>query len=303
MSDPQQHAHNWSFILRIVIKAALLFAAINILFAVFDLTATSGKISLYNGLLTGRERLPYGEDRRAYNLSLNDLDAMFASHRISQPKAADEFRVVIIGDSSVWGILLNNDETLSGQLNQMQLQRDGRTIRAYNIGHPIMSATKDLMLLEIALQHEPDLIVWPLTLASLIRDEQLNPPLLQANAQRIRALIARYDLALDANALPAPSDFWQRSLIARRRAIADWLRLQLYSVAWTVTGVDQLYGEYTPRSNDFSDDIRWQDYAEPVDYPADVLAFDVVQAAIRLADDVPETPLSDSISTAGTDRQ
>ena len=56
---------------------------------------------------------------------MNNLEAMFASHAISQPKATDEFRVVVIGDSSVWGILLDNDQTLPGQLDEVWSQTGG----------------------------------------------------------------------------------------------------------------------------------------------------------------------------------
>src|SRR5512137_440776 len=78
-----------------------------------------GPLSLYNHLFPGRERFPYGENpQKSYNMTINDLDAMLASHAASQPKAADEFRVFIFGDSSVWGTLLSNDQTLAGQLNE-----------------------------------------------------------------------------------------------------------------------------------------------------------------------------------------
>ena len=69
----------------------------------------------------GRPRLPWGENpQRAYNLTLNNLDAMFASHEITQPKQKDEFRVVLIGDSSTWGFLLKPEDTLAAQLQRAQ---------------------------------------------------------------------------------------------------------------------------------------------------------------------------------------
>jgi hypothetical protein len=103
--------------LNVILKGFLLFIIINLLFAL--LRPGIGSLSAYNTIFPGRERLPFGENSaKAYNLSLFDLDAMFASHEISgDPKQADEFRVILIGDSSVWGTLLKPEETLAGQLN------------------------------------------------------------------------------------------------------------------------------------------------------------------------------------------
>ena len=57
-----------------------------------------GRISLTTRCFPGRVRLPYGEDPQAdYNLSLFNLEAMFASHEVSARPKPDEFRVVLIG--------------------------------------------------------------------------------------------------------------------------------------------------------------------------------------------------------------
>jgi hypothetical protein len=72
---------------RVVLKALLLFAVFNLAFAGFA-TEQLGRLSAYNVLLPGRERFPFGEEPdRAYNLSLYNLDAMFASHVVSAPPA------------------------------------------------------------------------------------------------------------------------------------------------------------------------------------------------------------------------
>ena len=73
---------------------------------------TLGRLSLYNRLLPGRLRLPYGDEpSKAYNLSLYNLEAMFSSHQIGAAKPPDEYRVILIGDSSTWGFLLPADQT------------------------------------------------------------------------------------------------------------------------------------------------------------------------------------------------
>ncbi|MBZ0306526.1 MAG: hypothetical protein K8I82_10710, partial [Anaerolineae bacterium] len=109
--------YNWRFLIRVLLKTAFLFALLNLLFALLYPMNFLGKMSLYNTLLPGRERLPYGENAsQSYNLSLNNLNAMFASHVIAQEKAADEYRVILIGDSSTWGFLLRPEDTLAGKI-------------------------------------------------------------------------------------------------------------------------------------------------------------------------------------------
>src|SRR5215212_211749 len=101
----------------VLVKAMILFALFNLVFIPLK-EIPFGKFSLYNSLFPGRERLPYGEVPESYSLSLFDIDAMFASHVIGgTEKTDDEYRVLLIGDSSVWGTLLKPEETLAGQLN------------------------------------------------------------------------------------------------------------------------------------------------------------------------------------------
>ena len=89
---------------RVLFKALILFILINILFAAVKPLDSLGELTLYNGLIRGRERLPYGENSaESYNLSLNNIPAMISSHSLSAPKDDDEFRVIIVGDSGTWG--------------------------------------------------------------------------------------------------------------------------------------------------------------------------------------------------------
>jgi hypothetical protein len=285
-----KHA-TWAFAARVVIKAALLFVLVNVLFAALRPLDALGRLSLYNVLLPGRERLPYGEDpARAYNLSLNSIPAMLASHVLTRPKADDELRVLLLGDSNTWGWRLTPDETLAGQINAAGLMlADGRRVVAYNLGYPIMSLTKDLLLLDTVMDAQPDLIIWLVTLESFPREKQLYPPIVQHNAAHVRDLIARYGLALNADdARFVTTDFWGETLIGQRRAVADWLRLQFYGVSWAATGIDQhIPAEYTPRQSDFEPDASWQDYAEATPLEGDALAFDVLTAGAARAGDVP----------------
>lgn len=283
--------YTWGFMARVVVKAAILFALLNVLFALVNPLPALGRISGYNLLYAGRERLPYGENPPAsYNLSLYNLPAMFESLTLDKAPAEDEYRVLVMGDSSVWGILLEPQDTLTGHLNRLDLRTDdGRRVRAYNLGYPTMSLTKDLMLLDYALEHyEPDLIVWLFTLESFDPATQLEPAFVQNNAARVQALIRRYDLGADPDDPRfVEPDFWERTIVGQRRALADLLRLQLYGVMWALTGIDQEYpDDYTRRSVDLEPDETWHGLT-PQDLTADDLAFDVLRAGTERAGAIP----------------
>lgn len=228
----------------LLIKTSLLFAVFNLVF-LFVRDLQPGKLSLYNLVFPGRERFPFGETRESYNLSLFDLDAMFASHVLAgTEKSEDEYRVLLIGDSSVWGTLLRPEQTLAGQLNQSAIAACGKTVRAYNLGYPTISLTKDLMIMDQARLYEPDMVIWLTTLEAFPKDKQLTSPIVANNAERVQQLITKYQLPLDPNdsALVKQSP-WEQTLVSQRRAVADLLRLQMYGVLWASTGIDQIYPE------------------------------------------------------------
>lgn len=280
----------WRSALRILLKGGLLFALANLIFALLDPLPLIGKVSLYNGVVRGRARLPYGENpAQSYNLSLQNLEALFAAHEIhGTPKAPDEFRVLVVGDSAVWGVLLAPHETLSGYLNGLRVQMpDGRRLRAFNIGYPVQSAAKDLLLLDHAMRYQPDLVVWLITPESLALDVQMATQLVRENPERVRALITRHALSslrADDSRFIVP-DFFGRTIIGRRRQLADWLRLQAYGIQWQISGVDQQYPRfYEPRMEDFPADLpqTWRGNTPPA-LSADQLALDVLAAGAQLA--------------------
>ena len=270
-------------LLRALTKGFILFLLIAFLVAL-PLPGL-GKVSAYNLLFPGRPRLPFGENpSEAYNFSLYDLDAMFAAHEISgETKPSDEFRVLVIGDSSVWGTLLRPEETLSARLNSAAPVYCGRTAWFYNLGYPTITVTKDLMLMDYAARYQPDHIIWLTTLEALPLDKQLDTPLVANNAAVIDSLVARYDLPLDLDdpSLVRPS-FWDRTLFGQRRALADLLRLQLYGVPWSATGVDQVYPSYPSPQTDFAeDDDKFHEMSAPLDGSA--LAYEILAAGMTHA--------------------
>ncbi len=279
------------FMRNVAIKALVLFVLVNLLFALVTPLPRLGSISAYNHLFPGRKRLPYGDNpERAYNLSLYNLEAMFASHELAGgEKPAGEFRVILIGDSSTWGYLLPANQTLAEALNQKNLRlEDGRVVRAYNLGYPVMSLMKDLLLLSYAQRFEPDLIIWPVTLESFPYDKQLFSPLLRNNPQPVRSLIQDYRLSLNPHD-PGFVDagILDRTLAGSRRALADLLRLQLYGVMWAATGIDQdLPESYTPRQEDLEADETFHGLLPPTLHDSD-LAFEILTAGVRMAGETP----------------
>ncbi len=278
---------------RLLLKTLLLFLAFNLALGLLG-PLPVGKLSIYNSLAPGRERLPFGETpRESYNLSLYDLDAMFASLKLAgspiaaagSPKPTDEFRVFVAGDSSVWGVLLRPEQTLAARLNAQNLRSaDGRLMRFYNLGYPTLSLTKDAMLLKEARRYQPDLVIWLVTLQSFPRARQLESPLTANNPGPVLALGTCCGLQVRAGD-PAfvRADFWQNTLIGQHRPLADWLRLQFYGLMWGATGVDQAYpADYAPAQRDLAADPSFNGWKGPT-LPTDELALDALQAGIQAA--------------------
>jgi len=280
---------NGKFIRNVIVKGLGLFLVIDIAFVAVNLSAL-GKVTLYNSVYPGRQRFPFGEDpAQSYNLSLFNLDAMFASHIISAgAKPADAYRVVIIGDSSTWGILLHPEDTLAGELNSAGLAICGKSVQVYNLGYPTISLTKDLMVLDYAMRYHPDLIIWPMTLEAFPNDSQLTSPIVANNADRVEALILRYQLPFDpdSTALVHPG-YWDRTLIGQRRSLADLFRLQVYGVLWSATGIDQSYPtDYQHAQTDLVSDVNYHGM-QPAKLDESKLAFSVLDAGLSAAGKIP----------------
>ncbi|MCL4254062.1 MAG: hypothetical protein KJ043_09815 [Anaerolineae bacterium] len=282
--------YTWGFIFRVVIKAVVLFIIANLLFAWLQPMDTLGRLSLYNTLFIGRERLPYNQDVvEDYTVTLDNIPAMFATHEINRPKADDEYRVLLVGDSATWGFLLPAHHTLAQQLTDKRyLLADGRRVVAYTIAHPVMSLTKDLLLLDEAMNYQPDMVVWLVTMQSFSQERQLSAPITQRNPDRIRRLIADYGVSLnpDDPRFIQP-DFWDDTLIGQRRMIADWIRIQSYGVMWQSTGIDHLVLSSSLRRNDFDEDFSWENFDAPQTLTTDDLAFDMIVAGHEMVGNIP----------------
>lgn len=276
--------------LRLFIKTLMCIIIISLV--IIPLISPSiGKLSLYNWLLPGRDRLPFSDTpQKAYNLSLFNLEAMFTSHTVSGRKdPADEYRVFILGDSSTWGTLLKPEDTLAGQLNLLELTApDGRPLHFYNLGYPTLSLTKDLLLLHESLTFDPDLIIWLFTLESFPADKQLTSPLVENNPRAVSSLFQEsgLDLGSYGNDHLALS-YWDSTLFGQRRNLADILRLQLYGFMWGVTGIDQYYPEdFEEAARDLSDDITFHGWQQG-EMTTKQLALEILTAGQKAVGQVP----------------
>lgn len=273
--------------LNILIKGLILFIIFNLVFAAWQ--PKLGQFSLYNTVFPGRERLPFGENpKQSYNLSLFDLDAMFASHEISgDAKADNEYRVIVIGDSSVWGTLLKPEETIAGQLNAANLSACGKNVHVYNLGYPTISLTKDVMLLSYGMKYDPDLVIWMTTLEAFPTEKQTASPLAANNEETLRSLASNYQLKIEAGDSVVQKSFWGNTIIGNRRALADLIRLQIYGVMWASTGIDQIYPtDYEHAQTDFEADDSFHDF-KPSTLDENQLALNALETGFRVAGDTP----------------
>lgn len=290
---------DWKFLRSVLLRAAILFLILNAAAVPLDLEDL-GKLSIYNHLVPGRERFPFGANPQAsYNLSLYNLEAMFAAHKIAAAeKKRDDFRVIVLGDSSVWGTLLRPEETLASQLQGLNPQTcDGRAVKFYNLGYPTLSVTKDVMILDEARKYQPDLVIWMVTLESLPLNRQLDSPIAANNLARILRLIDTYQLPLDPNDQHLVQPGWfERTLWGRRRELADLLRLQLYGPMWAATGIDQEYpADYPALQRDFkAGDVKFDEFSPDILDP-ETLGMGILSAGMKAAGSAPVVIINEPV--------
>jgi hypothetical protein len=292
-----QEKSGWRFARDVIMKAVILFVLLNLAYAIVYPRELLGSISAYNLIFPGRERFPHGDvPEKAFNITTSNLRAMFESHVVSQVDE-NEFRIVVIGDSSVWGFLLQPDQTFSAKLNQLGLSAPGgKPVRVYNLGYPTLSVTKDLLLLDRSLAYEPDMVIWLVTLESLVDSAQLDSPLLTLNPGPVNELVGKYGLALsgDVEGLKPPT-FLERTIIGNRVELAEQMRLQLYGFAWAATGVDHYIPEnYNERMEDLSSELEYKGL-QPGQLEPEDLFLDALKAGASSTDGVPVLVINEPI--------
>lgn len=266
--------------LRVLVKALCLFVVVNLVYALVNLQGAN--VSGYNVLFPGRTRLPFGISGDPYTVSVDDVDTMFASHLISAPKVAGEYRIVLIGDSSVWGEGLSAHQVISEQWNEMHVACGEKVVRAYDLGYPHPSVMKDVVILDKALEYEPDLVIWFVTLNTLI-SQRLNP-FLAANIDRTVNLVNAHDIPFrQGRKLANESSFFEKTLIGQRSNLARRIKLEMLGVIWTAAHADtNPLAPEEPVNYDIGNDPRYRDM-EPPTQIKDMLLFSALSAGQSMA--------------------
>ncbi len=185
---------------------------------------------------------------------------MLNSHKISADKKSEsDYRIIILGDSSIWGFLQKPEETLAGLIEmENDFECGEKKIEVFNLGYPSLSILKDLLILNEFKAYDPDLILWFVTLESLVSDEQLSIPLVKNNPLELNKVIDKYQLSYP----KAEINLLDYSIFGQKRNLADIIRLQLHGVNWAGSGIDQVIpAEYTPAMRDFEADDSFKDFA------------------------------------------
>jgi hypothetical protein len=292
--------------LRVLIKAGCLFAALNVAFAL--LNPPLGKITLYNSVVPGRLRFPYEEKPFFYLVGYNapifeDFDAMFGTHVIAKKKPSGEFRLVVLGDSATWGFGLRANETLTEQINRLDIQTcDGRKLRAYNLGFPFSYLTRDLLILDKAMDYQPDMVFWLITLSTL-EPKPAETNFIAPHAERYLRLAETYDLKLSHFSPPIQEpSFWEKTLVGQRKRLKNIALMQALGVLWAATGIDDHETLQPPPgvpTSDVTQDLHYEGRL-PEEGPAlfSSLLTDVLTAASGVAGEVPVILVNEPIFVA-----
>lgn len=227
----------------VILKALVLFLVFNLVYALVR-PSPGWFLVLRRGSYERFPALWIPDVHRDGSVSIeremfSNMDLLFASHVLTRPKAADEYRVFIFGDSSVWGTALHADETIAGQINKLNLFTcSGQRVVAYNLGYPSNSATKDLLFMERARQYQPDLSIWLFSMLAFQRIRQ-DVPFVVDNPAAMQALMGAYDLPHDTSLLsPAADTFWDATLVGSRRDLNLLIRLQASTLLLDSLGMD-----------------------------------------------------------------
>lgn len=180
---------------RVLLKALAILLVLNAVLLATGVRPIRALVTLntWDLLGRGRARLAYPSDFQNGQLP---LEALLAAHEISRgPKPPDEYRVVLIGESGIAGWGVEDEDTLAAQLTALGVEVGGRRVVAYNLAYPQPGAPRDALILDAALAHDPDLIVWFMTPAALNDSPDIagaNRVFFNLNRERLERLAAAY---------------------------------------------------------------------------------------------------------------
>jgi hypothetical protein len=278
---------------RIIIKGSLFFVAINILFAWWN--PPFEKYSIYNNFLPGQERFVYN------NIRIFTLDAIFAPHIISTtPKSNDEYRIVMLGDSSTWGAGLTVNQTLTSQINQVHLTTcDSRKIKAYNLAYPVAAGAKDILILSESMQYKPDMVIWMTTMLTLTDHERQNHPIVNANLVQLGRLENQYSFVVpEFDERGFNTSFWDFTIIGQRTKLKNTIEQTLLQAA--TNSIDEptfLAIKDTRPQNDLENDLSYE-HMKVKKLDMSRMLFSLIKASDQMTGDIPLIVVNEPIYIA-----
>jgi hypothetical protein len=220
---------------------------------------------------------------------------LFASHAISRQGTA-QYRT-LLGDSSLVGEDLGADEVISEHWNRLEIQCGDAVIKAYDLGYPHPSMLKDLVILDKAMEYKPDLVLWFVTLNTLM--SQRTNPFLVTNRERVEKVLTTYDISFQqAEKFQTETTFYEKTLIGQRSNLARQIKLEMLGIIWTATAADtNTLAPNQPTNFNFSDDPRYRGIQPPQEIK-DMLLFDAIRAGHAISDPIPVLLVNEPIFIA-----
>src|SRR5436189_2319643 len=95
------------------------------------------------------------------------------------------------------------------------------------------------MFIEEVKEKQPDVILWFVTLNTLMIQYRINP-FLTGNRERALQLMDTYDIPFAPRRLlsQGANEFYEKTIIGQRSFLARWIKLQALSLVWLATGTD-----------------------------------------------------------------
>jgi hypothetical protein len=254
------------FAARVIVRVIGLLLIFNALYLAVGPFEARGRLpTLYNSLFPGRLRLAWeSPDLSAYMVSELRIPRLLEDHIIARPKAPDEYRVVVLGSSDMWGYMNRPQDPMPVALDNLRLLTpDGRQVRSYNLAYVYPDAFKDLLILHYLLVdgYLPDLVIL------VANSYSFKPPvethwLAVENADVALGLIQQYGLTgiplgeISAEVELSPG--WLRhSFLGEREDIAYWLINQAFGLTWADTGMDYILPAEIPTQTALGGEEEW----------------------------------------------
>jgi hypothetical protein len=218
---------------RALLKALVLFLVFDGCFILFQPFNTLQRLTIFGTIIPLRPRIVRTDVSVNLRPQIVPLETLLASHEIAAPKAADEYRVAIFGNSGIYGYGNADDQTIAAFMTQARGQVNGKFIRAYNLGYPLPFVYKDILIADASLDYNPDLLIFFVAPDDF---EDLTPGtatfipyMFTINRARALHVAAALDTPiLLTQALQPDPPWWTRSILFQREAIYNWLVFQAY---------------------------------------------------------------------------